>query len=77
MVVKIDRKNGRETLANILLSLIGRGGLVAGTFHHVGGKGPDEDHKEWAKILRVREESGEDLSIVQKDAWRAALGVEK
>jgi len=54
-----------------------KGGLVAGSFHHIGGKGPNEDHREWAKLLRVREESGEVISLTQKQAWRAALGVEK
>jgi hypothetical protein len=75
---RLERGNlevGRAAIENIK-QLLGTqaGGFVAGTFQHVGGR-TDLDPKEWAKVLRVREASGEHLSIVQKESWRVALGV--
>jgi len=35
----------------------------------------DVDPKEWARVLRVRHESGENLCQAQIDAYRAALGI--
>lgn len=51
-------------------------GFIAGTFQHCGGR-TDLDPREWAKVLRVREQGGEDLSIAQKESWRAALGIDR
>lgn len=51
-------------------------GFIAGTFQHCGGRS-DLDPREWAKVLRVREQAGEELSIAQKEAWRAALGFDR
>ena len=51
------------------------GGSVAVSFRHIGGLGEGDDHKEWAKILRVRHESGEQLSMTQVTAYREALGI--
>lgn len=64
----------KRELREIQHYLNGQGGLIAGCFRHVGGKGPDDDHKEWAKVLKVRELSGEHLSLMQRQAWREALG---
>lgn len=50
-------------------------GLVAGSFHHIGGR-PNADHKEWARVLRVKHESGESLSLTQIAAYKGALGIE-
>jgi len=50
-------------------------GYVAGNFQHVGGNS-SIDPKGWARVLRVREAAGEPLSIMQRQAWRAALGVD-
>lgn len=36
-----------------------------------------KDHKAWAKRLKQREEDGEVLSQIQRDAWREALGIKK
>lgn len=33
------------------------------------------DHKAWAKRLQKREEAGEKLTVIQRNAWREALGV--
>ena len=33
------------------------------------------DSKEWARRLQAREQRGEELSVVQKKAWREALRV--
>lgn len=52
-----------------------KGGLIAGSFRHIGGLGPNDDHKEWAKILQVRHESGEHLSMTQIQNYREALGI--
>jgi hypothetical protein len=37
--------------------------------------GQKPDPLDWARRLRAREESGEKLSMVQKEAWRKALKV--
>ena len=37
--------------------------------------GQKPDPLDWARRLRTREEAGEKLSIVQKEAWRKALKV--
>lgn len=66
---------GRKALTDVLGTLQGRGGLVAATWRHLGGKGPHDDHKEWAKILQVRHESGEHLSLLQIQNYREALGI--
>jgi hypothetical protein len=68
-----DKAVGRKALAELLGDARGRGGMI-GTFHHVGGKGPGDDHREWAVLLKVREELGECLTPAQAEAWRAALG---
>lgn len=36
-----------------------------------------KDHKEWARVLRVKEEAGEHLMLVQMENWRVALGYPK
>lgn len=69
-----DRTVGRNALAEIKAILAdNRSGLVAGTFLHIGGRS-DADPKEWAKVLRVRELSGDRLSEIQRQAWRDVLG---
>ena len=50
-------------------------GYVAGTFQHIGGKGPEADHREWAKILKAKHEAGEHLGTRQIAAYREALGL--
>ena len=35
----------------------------------------DVDPKEWARVLRVKHESGENLCQAQIDAYRAALDI--
>lgn len=67
-------KYGLEASKAIRQMVSGAGGIVAGAFLHIGGRGPADDHKEWAKVLKVKEESGESLSMTQKQAWREALG---
>lgn len=71
-----SKEVGRKTLEQIKQLLThARPGFMAGTWLHVGGNS-EGDPKEWAKVLKVREQSGEGLSIVQKRAWRDALGDE-
>lgn len=66
----------KRELANIRSVLGTRsGGCVAGTFQHIGGHGDRDDHKRWAKVLRAKEEAGEQLSLTQAASWREALGV--
>jgi hypothetical protein len=66
----------KRELAKIL-SILGTrsGGFIAGSFQHIGGFGPSDDHKAWAKKLQQRESDGEQLSLTQAQAWREALGV--
>lgn len=56
-----------------LLMAGGSGALVAGSFRRIGAA--NVDPKEWARVLRVREECGDHLSPAQRQAWRDALGV--
>lgn len=51
------------------------GGLVAGTFRHIAGNS-SMDPKDWARVLRVRHESGEQLGVMQIRNYRAALNLE-
>ena len=49
-----------------------RPGLIAGTWRHVGGRG-DMDPKEWAKVLKVKHQCGEQLLPIQIEMYRSAL----
>ena len=49
---------------------------VAAELSRIGGARERVSPKEWARALRDREQSGEQLSKAQKAAWRAALRVE-
>lgn len=64
-----------KALEQIKRTLTGTGGLVAGTWRHLGGRGDKDDAKEWAKLLRVRHEAGEILGHCQIEAYRQALGI--
>ena len=33
----------------------------------------NQDQKQWAKVLRQKEQAGENLSKIQREAWRTAL----
>lgn len=37
------------------------------------GDASTTDFRQWARVLRAREQRGEVLSLAQRDAWRAAL----
>jgi len=50
------------------------GGLVAGTWRHIAGNS-SLDHLEWARVLRVRHESGEQLGVAQIRNYRLALNL--
>lgn len=49
------------------------GCVVAGTWRHISGA--NVDPRDWARVLRVRHESGEYLGVAQIDAYRAALQI--
>ena len=51
-----------------------RGGFVAGTFTHISGNS-SMDPLGWARVLRVRHESGEQLGVMQIRNYRAALNL--
>ena len=70
-----DQEVGAAALGNIRGQLSnGKRGLICGTFHHIG---IDIDSMEWARVLRVRHESGEPLNTAQIDLYRSALRLEK
>lgn len=50
-------------------------GLVAGSFAPISGR-PNADPKDWARVLRVKHESGETLSLYQIEAYKGALGLQ-
>ena len=69
-----DTAVAREALTQIKEILRGsRGGYIAGRFRHIGGA--DIDPKDWARVLQVRHESGEQLSLIQIVSYREALHV--